>query len=832
MGMRLTGLHAQRVDGIEGEARETLIRKTMRELFQRVAEERPVVVVLEDLHWADDSSLKLLESLLRLITEVPILFVLACRPDHVETTRRILAYVREHHEDRHDQIELQPLNDQQCQTLVSNLLRVTNLPHRIRELITAKADGNPFYIEEVVRSLIDDGVITHAKGGTLRVTENIDSVLIPGTIQGVIMTRVDRLAPSARQLLQIASVIGRSFHQRVIAAVAPADVDLAAELAYLKERQLLLERRTRATATVRRQMLVEEVEYVFTHALLQETIYGSILQKTRKELHVRVAEAIERLFADRIADFHAMLAFHFSRAERFEKAEEYLFRAGDEAVRSAASSEALGFFKEASRLYLMIHGEGGEPQKKARLEKNMGLALMNSKSDLAECVEHFNRALEHLGEHVPRTSGAMWRRFVTDLAAVLYRLYVRQRARRRQRPNDIEILEVLHNRARAQVTTDPQRMFFDTIRTLRRMNQTDTSCIADACGMYAGSALLFSFSGVSFSISSRILDVAKGLIRPGNAKDEFIYRAMRFLHHYLQGDWDDVHAIDESLVNESLRYGALWDVNMYLGLDCERRIHRGEFAAADRVMTKLADIVDTYGLDLARANREFMVALVALEQRDLATARAAVERYDAGRHETLLHLLALGTRAKIDLLMGDRAGAATRLAEAEILLARGQVPPYFRAATVVSRLIYDLGTLEAEVAEGAVRRPRTLERRADRSARSARRVAAACAWERVEVYRLTGVLAWLRRREDRAVRWWTQSIAEGERLHAIPELARTHMEIAQRLGEPARRCHEVGAMDAMAHRARARDLFSSVGLVRCLERLDDLAVGRVRRPAA
>ena len=136
------------------------------------------------------------------------------------------------------------------------------------------------------------------------------------------MARVDRLPPSTRQLLQVASVVGRSFHHRILAQIAPPDIDLRRELERLKERQLLLERKTRRTASPRRRTLGEEAEYVFKHALVQETVYGSILQKTRRELHLRVAETIETVFAERLQDFYGMLAYHFSRAENLPKAEE------------------------------------------------------------------------------------------------------------------------------------------------------------------------------------------------------------------------------------------------------------------------------------------------------------------------------------------------------------------------------------------------------------------------------------------------------------------------------------------------------------------------------
>src|SRR5581483_9871144 len=327
MGFRPAGAHAERLRGITGESLEKLVVKSVRDLLQRLAATKPLMLVFEDLHWADQSSIGLLEALLRLAHTEPILFVHAFRPDHPESSERILAVSREQHGARQIEIALEAFDEQHCQDLTRNLLKSPDLPYATVALIARTAEGNPFYIEEVVRSLIDEGVIEQTKG-RLTVTERIDSVVIPDTIQGVIMARVDRLPRPTRHVLQVASVLGRSFYYRILARVIPDGVDLDAELAQLKERQLLLERRTRRTSTVARRMLTEEVEYVFKHALAQETIYESILQKTRKELHRQVADAIEAVFADRVADFYGMLAYHYSRAEQLEKAEEYLFRAG------------------------------------------------------------------------------------------------------------------------------------------------------------------------------------------------------------------------------------------------------------------------------------------------------------------------------------------------------------------------------------------------------------------------------------------------------------------------------------------------------------------------
>ena len=635
MGMRPTGVHAERIRDIEGEAMEKMIFKTVRDLFARMADEKPLVLVLEDLHWADASSIALLESLLRLAEEARVLFVLAFRPDYADTSGRVLEAVRQSHADRHVEVALEPLSERDCGELIGNLLKIDNLPHSTRSLITAKAEGNPFYIEEVIRSLIDSGVVEH-KDGRLRVTEKIDAVVIPGTIQEVIMARVDRLPDPTRSLLQVASVIGRSFYLRILAEILPDTAKLESELAYLQERQLVLQRSTRRTGDVRRRMFTAEVEYMFKHALVQETIYESILQKTRKELHLRVAESIEAAFADRLVDFYGMLAYHFSRAERLEKAEEYLFKAGDEAARAAASSEALTYFSEASRLYFMIHGEGGDPNKKALLEKNIGLALM-ARGRLAESVEHFDKALAYLGEHIPRRNAAVLMRFGLDLASVLTHLYVRggRSGAKKARPHDGEVLEIRYNRARAQTSSDPRRMFFDTIGTIRRMNQSDPSVTDEACGMYAGAALLFSYSGVSFGIGRRMLARAERLIREGSAKDVFVYRAMRFLHYYLEGDWDESHVIDDELVSQMLRYGQLWDVNMYLGVRCERLIHEGGFETASTLTQNLAEIGNVYGLDFALANYQYAMALL---------LRAAPARERPRGRGALLHGAPRGAR--------------------------------------------------------------------------------------------------------------------------------------------------------------------------------------------
>jgi class 3 adenylate cyclase/tetratricopeptide (TPR) repeat protein len=811
MGLRLPGAEAQRLAEIEGEALEKLIARSVRELIQMLAERRPLGLVFEDVHWADMSSVKLLESLFRLALETPVLFLLVLRPDHAETGERLRRSAGGICGEAYDEIHVEPLDAVASDRLAQNLVWQHDLGHSLRSLIVRKAEGNPFFIEEVIRSLVDQGTLAF-KDGRLRAASRVDTVVIPETIQGVIMARIDRLPEPARRLLQIASVIGRTFHHRLLAEVVGDDAYLNETLDYLRERQLITERFSRETASVRRSTFEAQRELRFKHALIQETTYESILHRTRKDLHGRVAVAIETLFTGRLQDFYAMLAYHFSRAEEPAKAEEYLFKAGDEAARSAASTEALNFFREASRLYFQIHGERGDPHKKALLEKNIGLALL-TKGDLSESIEHFDRALGYLGEAVPRSRARLRLRFTTDLAAVFYHLYV-HRGPPRGGAVDAkkrELLSVAYYKNLAQSTNDPERYFADAIRSIRRVLTADADIFEDACGVCSAGAAFFSFLGISFTTARRLLEVAEKLVRPGNLRDEVSFRTMRFLHYYLEGEWDDRYDLDDDLVEQALRYGRHWHVNTYLDLNCERLLFRGDFPGASRLLDRIVDISDGYGYDFAESSRLGLTGLLRLERRELPEALRSLDVYLSTRREDLLNLRGLGNKAKTQLLLGDREGASRTLADAEALRHRlGRVPPFHSSALLMARCLFDLGELEDSCRSG--RPDSRTAKRARASVRKAVQVATKIARERVEAYTLAGRLNWLLNRQRAALAWWRKALVEGERLGARPAVARTLEELSVRLSETDRAPADLDGFDAAACLERAREIFAAIGL--------------------
>ena len=303
MGMKLTGRYAEIIEGIEGEALQKNILKAMKDILTRATELTPLVIVMEDLHWADTSSIELLESLFRLSENRRIVFVNVFRPDHRDTGDRIVETLKERPSTYYLEITLEPLDKQDTETLINNMLNVKGLYRGVKDKIIQRAGGNPFFVEEVVRSFIDEGAVVKKNGG-FEITDKIDSMSIPLTINDVLMARIDRLEEKTRNLVKVASVIGRNFFHRILSEVNAETGDIGTRLNYLKTIQLIRERRR-----------MGELEYLFKHALAQEAAYESILMQKRKEIHLKVAQSIEMVFKERLHEFYGMLAFHYSKGD-------------------------------------------------------------------------------------------------------------------------------------------------------------------------------------------------------------------------------------------------------------------------------------------------------------------------------------------------------------------------------------------------------------------------------------------------------------------------------------------------------------------------------------
>lgn len=796
MGLSVPEVYAERLREIEREGLEKLVYRTIDELVSRASAERPVLACFEDLHWADASSLRLLAHLLSLADEHPVLFVLVHRPGYDEVLAPLDERLTREGAPACAVLSLQPLDPQASQELLDGLLRIQGLPAGLRGRILERAGGNPFFIEEVLRSLIDQGAIA-PRGDGFVATERIAAVEIPLTINEVIMTRIDRLDAPSREVLRTASVLGRTFFYRVLAEVLGSSAGLDGHLDQLVGAQML-RRRTR----------LEELEYLFKHALAQEVAYDSLLGKERRELHLQAARAIEATFSHRLTEFYGMLAWHYSSAEELDQAEEYMMKAGEEASRASASSEALHFYKRALELYTRKGAAGDDSARLVRLEEGLGRTLMD-RGHMEEAIVYLGRAMERLGSPRPRTRMAAYLKLGRDLVGVLWRLYLpRLSWLSEPSPNEGHIAELFFARGAALGAVDPMRFFMESIEGTRRILTCGWQRVSMGAETLSTSATAFSWTGISTGVSRRILDRVN-YDELSTRKQRLYYRFGELVHRLVVGDWDLPY--DPDLVAFGVRTGAYFPATGSAATWGLYLVERGEYDTVQEIVDTLLRVAEDYSDSNARSFAVKVRTQLALRRRDFVTAASIDDgleaNLDIGQESRSVTILSM--RARACVLQGQFDRAEQDLARAEEFMKRHGVTPHDASYLYAGRLALSLARWESVAHQPGGARDqaaKTLRRASRLALRSARKVPA----ERALVFRLMGRQAWLRGKHGAALRWWGKALSAAERLGARPEHARTLHEAGLRMSEePTLR---LSGRDSDACLAEARRAFDDLGL--------------------
>jgi predicted ATPase/class 3 adenylate cyclase len=313
------------------------------EYFRALSETEPVLLLLEDIHWADDRSLDLIDRLVATLPACRILILTLTRPHLYE--RRPDWGAGQTHSTR---LDLKALSTRDSRALVAEILqRVEQLPGALRDTIVTHAEGNPFYIEELIKMLLDEGVIVRGRNAEaqwqVRV-ERLDAIRVPATLLGVLQARLDGLSASEREVLQRASVIGRQFWDAAVDYLRDADATVAINdaLLALRGRELILRRE--------RSAFEGALEYLFKHALLREVTYESVLKRLRRIYHQRAAEWLVQAAGTRVDEYAHLIAEHFALAEDPAREAEWRGRAGKRAAAQYAHTEALRHLNRALEL--------------------------------------------------------------------------------------------------------------------------------------------------------------------------------------------------------------------------------------------------------------------------------------------------------------------------------------------------------------------------------------------------------------------------------------------------------------------------------------------------
>ncbi|HEX4235620.1 MAG TPA: adenylate/guanylate cyclase domain-containing protein [Caldimonas sp.] len=328
---------SRHVAGIREDVRQIRIRgfRTAALAMQRMndVDAAPRLLLLEDLHWADDASLDFLDYLVQTLADVPMLIVSSSRPDLFERREAMLGAVK-------SRIDLRPLDMTMRDALAGELLkRLDRVPPALRSLVTGAADGNPFYMEELVKMLIDSRAIVPGPGAWRVDPERVIATEVPSTLTGVLQARLDRLSRDEREALQVGSVVGLTFWDKAIAFI---DAGSERQLPRLAARELIRSREDRLEDAPTPE---DAREYVFGHQLLHQVTYETILKSRRERAHLRTAEWFANMSGARANDFVGLAAEHFDRAGEPGRACEYFARAAEHAASTFASVSALRYIE-------------------------------------------------------------------------------------------------------------------------------------------------------------------------------------------------------------------------------------------------------------------------------------------------------------------------------------------------------------------------------------------------------------------------------------------------------------------------------------------------------
>jgi serine phosphatase RsbU (regulator of sigma subunit)/class 3 adenylate cyclase len=381
LSLDLHGVALEAMRAVDIEALQARYISALRKLLETLAVRRPIALVLDDLHWADPSSIEVLIKLLPMVYSSPVLFCIASRPDRDSAGWKLVGAARELLGDSLTEITLDALSDQETRQLVSNLLAIEALPEDLRGLILRKAEGNPYFVEEIIRMLIEHKAIVPQDGGWVA-GEGIGSVVVPDNLVGLLMARIDRLPEEGRRILRVASVVGRQFPVRVLVQVlgdgtlkaGDGSTAVISTLSSLENAGL-----------VRIARVEPDLEYLFRHTLVQEAAYSSLLVADRKRLHQSVGQAVEKLYPDQLGEFSAMLAYHFDQAGLDERAIRYFTLAGQTALDSYANQEAEDHFRRALALTR-------SDAQRAELLSGLGQAL-NREGRIQEAIQLWLEAI-------------------------------------------------------------------------------------------------------------------------------------------------------------------------------------------------------------------------------------------------------------------------------------------------------------------------------------------------------------------------------------------------------------------------------------------------------
>ena len=385
---KLLGLQPDKPEemSLQGEVFKQQLLSTTTATIRHLAQKQPLILALDDLHWADPASLEAIEHLFQLVDSVPLLFLCAMRPDTNAPSWDLQVSAEKEYRHRYSETILRPLSKEDSLALFNCLLPRLSWPERFRELVLEKSEGIPFFIEEVVRTLIDDAIVQKDDNEQWVITSEVEDFIIPANLQALLAARFDRLSEKNRDVLQKASVIGRYFDYDILQKISSNGGNLENALAELQRSEIIIE-----------EARIPKRLFRFRNSLAQDTVYHSMLRKNRREYHSRVAEALLNQEGDQEGEQLAAVAYHFFQAQD-NRALIYNQRAGEVAFQLFANREAATYYGRA--VDMTRKGTSTSPDLLTKIYSRFGRVheLMSQFSEALEIYQEMHQLAVRLAE--------------------------------------------------------------------------------------------------------------------------------------------------------------------------------------------------------------------------------------------------------------------------------------------------------------------------------------------------------------------------------------------------------------------------------------------------
>jgi len=368
------------MEGMDAGVRRRRTQDAVKRILLRESLNQPLMIVFEDLHWIDAETQALLNLLADSIATARVLMLVNYRP-----TYRHEWSARAHY----TQLRLDPLGPENARELLDAIVGSGAALAPLKDLVIARTEGNPFFMEEMVQTLFEQGVLAHGRFGEVTIAKPLQTIQIPATVKGILAARIDRLPPAQKDLLQTLAVIGKEFHLQLIRRVTRTDDDvLAAMLAELQAAEFIYE-----------QPALPDVEYSFKHALTQEVAYDSVLRERRRAIHERTAAAFEELHAAQIEDCLSELANHYGKSGNIDKAIDYFERAAVQGRERSAYDDAIRNINSAIELLASTPDSPARTRRELAFYTELGTMLVAVRGFASsELQPVISRASELLGK--------------------------------------------------------------------------------------------------------------------------------------------------------------------------------------------------------------------------------------------------------------------------------------------------------------------------------------------------------------------------------------------------------------------------------------------------